>query len=130
MHTNYTCVFATKQGFVASLTFVVSGIKTWDREAQPKTHNNSNTLSPLSGHTSVMYVLGEAHSTNSGVNTVGARLYDDTINSNSQYVIGIPHMSVYTYNWTPPTALKSKAGHLPEAIKIELEKAIKIHFEK
>lgn len=39
-------------------------------------------------------------------------------------------MSVYTYNWTPPTALESKAGHLPEAIKIELEKAIKIDFEK
>lgn len=31
MYTNYTCVFATKQGFVASLTF--AGIKTWEREA-------------------------------------------------------------------------------------------------
>lgn len=53
MYTNYTCVFATKQGFVASLTFVVSEIKTWEREAhyyiQPKTHNNSNILSPLLG---------------------------------------------------------------------------------
>lgn len=40
-------------------------------------------------------------------------------------------MSVYTYNWTPPhCSVESKAGHLPEAIKIELEKAIKIDFEK